>query len=136
MREIIMTERQIELAFENKRHWDLRRRNMYAEDLGPNIKKLNNTTRSEFRIVLNEEGTSASNMLTERDQLDFTNPLNGLRTYNNRFRQYKFNIDLYSPINYPQPKYNFYPIEKENIEKNPNFKQTLYWGGTFDPLEE
>ena len=133
MREIILTERQIELAFENKRYFDLRRRNMFSEDLGPNIKKLNNTTRSEYRIILNEEGTSADEMLLIRDVLDFTN----VRQYNNSFvRRYPYNLDDYSPINYPQPQYNFLPIQKENIEKNPNFEQTIYWEGTFDPLEE
>ena len=135
MREAIMTERLVELAFENKRYWDLRRRNMFAEDLGPNIKKLNGTTRSEYRIVLNEEGTSAAEMYAERSELDFNDPLGGLRLYNNKFKRYPFNIDNYSPINYLQPKYNFFPIEKDNILKNPNFEQTNYWGGTFDPLE-
>lgn len=133
MREIIMTERQIELAFENKRYFDLRRRNMFSEDLGPNIKKLNNTTRSEYRSILNEEGTSAEEMVLIRNELDFSN----VRQYNNSFgRRYAYNLDTYSPINYPQPKYNFLPIQRENIEKNPNFEQTIYWEGTFDPLEE
>lgn len=34
LREAIIRERQIELAFENKRFWDLRRRNMFSTDLG------------------------------------------------------------------------------------------------------
>lgn len=132
-REIIMTERQIELAFENKRYFDLRRRNMFAEDLGPNSKKLNNTRRSEYRVILNEDGTTADDMLLIRDDLDFGN----VRQYNNSFvRRYPYNLDTYSSINYPQPQYNFYPIQRENIEKNPNFEQTNYWEGTFDPLEE
>ncbi|MFO7658558.1 MAG: RagB/SusD family nutrient uptake outer membrane protein [Bacteroidales bacterium] len=133
MREIIMTERQIELAFENKRYFDLRRRNMFSEDLGPNIKKLNNTTRSEYRIILNEISTTAFEMALIRDGLDFNN----IRQYNNSFvRRYPYNLDTYSPINYPQPKYNFLPIQRDNIEKNPNFKQTIYWEGSFDPLAE
>jgi hypothetical protein len=133
LREVIMTERQIELAFENKRYFDLRRRNMFSEDLGPNIKKLNNTTRSEYRIYLNEQSRSAEEMLLVRDDLDFSN----IRQYNNSFlERFTYNLDYISPINYPQPKFNFLPIEKENVDKNPSIKRNIYWEGSFDPLEE
>lgn len=133
IREAILNERQVELAFENKRYFDLRRRNMFSEDLGPNVKKLNSTTRNEYRVIFNEAGTSAEEMVLVRSELDFDN----VRQYNNSFvNRYPYNLDTYSPIAYPQPEYNFYPIQRENIEKNPNFEQTIYWEGSFDPLEE
>jgi hypothetical protein len=72
-------------------------------------------------------------MFLTRDDMDFSN----VRQYNTTFgERVVFNLDDYSPINYPQPEYNFYPIQTENMSKNPEFEQTIYWGGTFDPLEE
>ena len=133
MREIIMTERQVELAFENKRHWDLRRRNMFEEDLGPNIKKLNGTARTAWRVELNEDRVTPERFLAIRDQYDYSQGI----IYNAYFRSgYEVDLDTESPINYLQPQYNFYAIPQTNIDKNTNLEQTIYWGGTFDPLEE
>ncbi|KPK82928.1 MAG: hypothetical protein AMS27_13625, partial [Bacteroides sp. SM23_62_1] len=47
----VINERRIELAYENKRHWDLRRRNWFAEDYG-SVKKLNGTRRHGIRTLL------------------------------------------------------------------------------------
>jgi hypothetical protein len=133
MREIIMTERQIELAFENKRHWDLRRRNMYEEDLGPNIKKLNGTKRCGWKVQLNEARVTPERFLTIRDGLDFSQAI----VYNAYFLPGKIDtLDTQYAINFPQPKYNFYPLMNENTLKNPELEQNIFWGGTFDPFEE
>jgi starch-binding outer membrane protein, SusD/RagB family len=134
MREIIMNERQIELAFENKRHWDLRRRNMFENDLGPNVKKLNNTRRCGWRVALNESPSRTPDyMLNIRDGLDFNLAI----VYNTYLKSGRRDtLDTQSPINYLQPKYNFYAIPQTNLDKNPNLEQTNYWGGTFDPLAE
>lgn len=133
MREIIMTERQIELAFENKRHWDLRRRNMYEEDLGPNIKKLNGTRRCGWKVQLNEARVTPERFLTIRDGLDFSQAI----VYNAYFLPGTVDtLDTQYAINFPQPKYNFYPFQNENTLKNPELEQSIYWGGTFDPFEE
>jgi hypothetical protein len=133
MREIIMTERQIELAFENKRHWDLRRRNMYEEDLGPNIKKLNGTRRCGWKVQLNEARVTPERFLAIRDGLDFSQAI----VYNAYFLPGTVDtLDTQYAINFPQPKYNFYPFQDENVLKNPELEQSIYWGGTFDPFEE
>ncbi|MBN2215288.1 MAG: RagB/SusD family nutrient uptake outer membrane protein [Bacteroidales bacterium] len=133
MREIIMTERQVELAFENKRHWDLRRRNMYEEDLGPNIKKLNGTRRCGWKVQLNEARVTQERFMTIRDGLDFSQAI----VYNAYFLPGKVDtLDTQYAINFPQPKYNFYPFQDENTLKNPELEQNIYWGGTFDPYEE
>ena len=133
MREIIMTERQVELAFENKRHWDLRRRNMYEEDLGPNIRKLNGTRRCGWKVQLNEARVTPERFMTIRDGLDFSQPI----VYNAYFLPGTVDtLDTQYAINFPQPKYNFYPFQDENVLKNPELEQNIYWGGTFDPFEE
>jgi hypothetical protein len=132
MREIIMTERQIELAFENKRYWDLRRRNMFENDLGPNIKKLNGTRRTSWIIEL-QASVVKEQFDLERDIREFDKPAG----YNKYFKPgYEENLDTESPFNYPQPKYNFFGLPQTNIDKNPLLEQTLYWGGTFDPFLE
>ncbi|MBN2609996.1 MAG: RagB/SusD family nutrient uptake outer membrane protein [Bacteroidales bacterium] len=133
MREIIMTERQVELAFENKRHWDLRRRNMYENDLGPNIKKLNGTRRTGWKVLLNEARVDPVRFLTIRDGVDFSLA----PVYNAYFKQgVEDSLDTQYAINFPQPKYNFYPFANENMLKNPELEQNIFWGGTFDPYEE
>jgi starch-binding outer membrane protein, SusD/RagB family len=134
MREIIMNERQVEFAFENKRYWDLRRRNMFENDLGPNVKKINGTRRYGWRVLLNESGIKTPDyFLTIRDGLDFSQAI----VYNTYFQSgYQDTLDTQYPINYLQPKYNFFAIPQTNIDKNPNLEQTNYWGGTFDPLAE
>jgi hypothetical protein len=134
MREIIMNERAVELAFENKRHWDLRRRNMFEEDLGPNVKKINGTRRCGWRVELNQNASRTPEyMLSIRDGIDLSSTFN----YNTYFKHgYRDTLDTQYPINFPQPMYNFYAIPQTNIDKNPNLEQTSYWGGTFDPLAE
>jgi len=51
MLEAVMLERKIELSFENKRHWDLRRRNMFINDLNQ-TPKINGTKRHGISVVL------------------------------------------------------------------------------------
>lgn len=130
MREAIMHERQIELAFENKRHFDLRRRNMFEENLGK-TPKLNGTRRGAVRIYPKslvefsidnevEEGSINANNYTDYFQAPDT----------------LWVLDTQYPINYPQPQYNFYAIPETNLQKNPNLQQTTFWGGSFDPLSE
>jgi hypothetical protein len=143
MREIIMTERQVELAFEGKRHWDLRRRNMFEEDLGPNIKKLNGTRRNAWRIELNPNLLGVEGeMKKAREKLidiggDRDFDLSDIWVFHNYFKDgYKKALDEQYTINFPQPKYNFYPIQQTNLDKNVNLAQSAAWGGTFDPLAE
>lgn len=135
MREIIMTERQIELAFENKRHWDLRRRNMFAQDLGPNIKKLNGTYRYGWRTELNQVRFDP-----EYAELAREDPTIWDLTKNNVYRgafnvNYADTLDTESTLNFKQPEYNFYPFYSEDVSKNPNLEENIYWGGTFNPYE-
>jgi len=136
MREIVLTERQIELAFENKRHWDLRRRNMFTNDLGPNIKKLNGTFRYGWRIELNQiRFPDYNEFVLQRDAGVF--PFNTALYYKQTFNvNYADTLDTEYAISFLQPDYNFYPLPLDDISKNPNLEQTIYWGGNFDPFDE
>ena len=129
MVEAVMLERQVELAFEDKRYWDLRRRNLFAE-------KLNGTYRYGIKTFLKPipDSTLAQTVnwfRTIRDTIDL----------NNNFDEY-FYTELWlkderSEINYPQPLYNFFAIPPAMLDRSPAIEQTLGWdNGTFDPLEE
>jgi hypothetical protein len=139
MREAIMRERQVELTFENKRYWDLRRRNMFAEDLG-SIKALNGTRRNRYIEQLTLNTVTEANFKKIRDNTDFNGSTNNV--YNTYFYAAadppkEEPLDTKQAISYQQPKYNFFAIPKTNLDKNPNLQQTAGWSnGTFDPLAE
>jgi hypothetical protein len=133
MREVIMTERQVEMAFENKRHWDLRRRNMFEEDLGPNIKKLNGTVRYGLRIELNQARFDPLEAATGRETWDLNRKFIYAQAFNKRYFKV---LDTRDVINFKQPEYNFYPIPVTQLDKNHKLEQNIYWGGTYDPFDE
>ncbi|MDR0711377.1 MAG: RagB/SusD family nutrient uptake outer membrane protein [Prevotellaceae bacterium] len=139
MREAIMRERQVELAFENKRFWDLRRRNMFMSDLG-SIKALNGTVRNRYIEELNLSITTESGFKNIRNTTNFDGDDNSYYNsyfYNTSTPAREDPLDTKQAINYQQPKYNFYAIQKTNLDKNPNLQQTTGWSeGTFDPLAE
>jgi hypothetical protein len=134
LREAIMRERQVELAFENKRYWDMRRRNMFTESLGSSTPAFNGTRRTTWREKLETNTvteamfTNMRNTLTEQDFMD---------NYTYYFqRATEWTMDVEQAVNYLQPKYSFLPIQQTNLQKNLQLEQTSYWGGTFDPLAE
>ena len=60
------------------------------------------------------------------------------KNYNKYFKTtYNVEIDL-QDIDFPQPKYNFYFIHRDWLEKNQNLQQTIRWGtyNPFDPLAD
>ncbi len=129
MREAIIWERQIELAFENKRYWDLRRHNMFAEDLGSNTPKLNGTQRRGLRIMAKPPYSTAA-IDTLRDDMDINSP-----DYTKYFIVIPRTLDADYLINFPQPQYNFFAIPQNILDRSPAVEQTLGWAnGTFDPL--
>jgi hypothetical protein len=145
MVEAVMLERKIELAFENKRHWDLRRRNMFINDLNQ-TPKINGTRRHGISIALDTayihsidpgvriKKDSAFSHFEKviMDTLD-------LDEYYEAFFNTTYNTELDEiEINFLQPKYNFYYIPVSEMEKNINMRQTIYWTEVdpFDPLAE
>jgi hypothetical protein len=119
LQDAILHERQIELAYEAKRYWDLRR-NMLFESL------LNGTRRHGLTATLL---VSDSAWAQVRDTVDLES------RYQEFFAQRVDSLDITFPINW-RPNYYFYAINPDHITANGNLKQTLGWGaGTFDPLQ-
>lgn len=119
----IMKERQIELAFEGKRFWDLRRRKLLESTLNGTkrnalVVQLKSTGLTTDYIALTREASAASSL----DALytsSFTVSLKALDTQN---------------INFQAGNY-FYGIPTAAINNNINLKQNNTWGGPFDPLQ-
>lgn len=140
--EIVMNERRVELAFEGKRFLDLRRRNMFTDDLGSNIKKLNGWKKSGSGFTFALDGTTATNF----DQIKNSLPVDSVYKY---FKMTpKSSGPLVKPINYKAVtnpvdlltsttgNYNFFDIPEGIMTRSPAIKQTLGWpAGDFNPFE-
>jgi hypothetical protein len=143
MIEAVLLERKIELAFENKRHWDLRRRNMYIENLY-NTPKINGTRRHGIEIDLDTSYivSLVPELSGKEDSIYyyFENVLIDTIDLDKSYDKYfitKYNVELeQTEINYLQPEYNFFFIPNEELEKNTDMQQTIYWTDVdpFDPL--
>ncbi|WP_439484359.1 RagB/SusD family nutrient uptake outer membrane protein [Cyclobacterium plantarum] len=117
MQEAILQERRIELAFESKRHYDLRRNRLFES-------KLNGTRRHGLRIELKDGVT--------REQVETANLE---EQYDELFDQEVIEIDFQFDINW-QPEYYFYAIPNSHLQLNSRLEQTAGWpGGTFEPLQ-
>lgn len=127
IREAYIDERFIEFAYEGKRWADLRRWKRY--DILNNMKY-----RSTLRLVVKDyENTIGENNAKGFDwtkdmydpevrklfRFDYIECVDG-------DKQYQFNLDL---------NHWFYPIKRDDLERNPNLEQNNEWGGTFDPLK-
>jgi hypothetical protein len=118
MQNAIMLERQIEFAYEAKRHWDLRR-NMLFESL------LNGTRRHGLKITLLVPAATWNQV---RDTVDLD------ATYGQYFAHQVISLDPQFTIAW-KSNYYFYAIPSSHLQLNSNLKQTIGWaGGTFDPL--
>ena len=119
LQDAIMRERRIELAYENKRYWDLRR-NMLFET------QLNGTRRRGLRITL-KVPAATWNAIRDTVNLD--------TRYRDFFNHQVINLDTQQSISW-RPNYYFYAIPSEHLELNGKLQQTLGWpGGSFDPLQ-
>lgn len=143
--EIVMQERRIELAFENKRYYDLRRRNMFSTDLGTKILKLNGYKRATSRLTIALATGKTKKMVNDYivSAGGITNAIDIL------YRDYftvkaatvsPFAIKMNFPQSYPivdgVPSYNFFDIPDAIMQRSPALTQTKGWpGGTFDPFE-
>jgi hypothetical protein len=149
LRQIIMVERQVELAYENKRYWDLRRRKMFREDLGQYVKKLNGTQRHGFTYTairgFHNEITDETSPYYGQLRMDTALALGHLdiddeSSFSSYWRITYRNLDVYNSepilIDY-QPLYDFFAVPSSMLEKSKLVQQTLGWiNGTFDPLDE
>ena len=143
MIESVMLERKIEMAFEDKRHWDLRRRNMYINDLY-GTPKLNGTRRHGLIVELNEAHVLSVLPGINSDSVYyyFENVIMDTLDLDAHYTEYfntTFNVEMDSrDIFIPQPKYNFYFMPKNELERNKNLRQTINWTNVspFDPLDD
>ncbi len=121
IREAYMNERFIEFAYEDKRWGDLRRWKRF--DILNNLKY-----RSGLYLVIKNND--------DIRKMDWTGNMIGDPELRKMFRfdyiecldantDYSFNLDL---------NHWFYPIKKDDLDRNSKLQQNKEWGGTFDPL--
>lgn len=123
MREAILLERRIEMAFEGKRPDDMRRRRLYGQ--------LNGSKRRGLIINLTGFGGDKNAFFDayNNGNVDLD------QHYSNYFEDSFRELDLLNTINY-RNEYYFYAIPMTHIEKNARLVQTSGWdGGSFDPLQ-
>lgn len=124
IREAYMTERYIEFAYEGKRWNDLRRWKRF--DILNNIKY-----RSSLWLVINDYSiVEKGNFDWTKDMLDpEVNKLfrfNYIECVDGDKALWRFNLDN---------NHWFYPIKKDDLDRNSKLEQNNEWGGTFDPLK-
>ena len=124
IREAYITERYIEFAYEGKRWDDLRRWKRF--DIMNDIKY-----RSTLNLVIND------NSLVSNGTFDWTWSMEDpdvrklfhfeyIECVDGDKNIYRFNLDL---------NHWFYPIKKDDLDRNSKLEQNNEWGGTFDPLK-
>jgi hypothetical protein len=133
LRTLILGERQIEFAFENKRNADLRRsRTMHL--LTGNMSKLEiQLVKPPVGSVLNDKGVleAVTNGVMFRDNLN----INDKTVYSTYFRTVVVTNTTYLPYNIPEFHY-FYTFHNDFVNFGANIAVTSGWpGGTFDPLD-
>ena len=119
LKDAVLFERRIELAYENKRYWDLRR-NMLFES------QLNGKRRTGLKITLK---IPTATWLTLRDTVNLD------ARYPEFFTHSVINLDTQQAIAW-KPNYYFYAIPTSHLQLNSNLAQTNGWAnGSFDPLQ-
>lgn len=125
MRAAIRLERQIELAFEGKRFWDLRRWRAFESTL-------NGTRRHGHTITLKipkAQWDALRNSMTPQQLEEHLQ-----QNYTTYFQHTVKNTDTQFDINW-RPEYYFFAIPTRHLQLNSKLEQTQGWaGGTFDPL--
>jgi starch-binding outer membrane protein, SusD/RagB family len=127
LRTLILNERQIEFAFENKRNADLRRsRTMHL--LTGNMSKLEIALVSTANKATLEAST---NGVMFRETIN----VNNKATYQTYFRNVTVTNTTYLPYNIPEFHY-FYTFHNDFVNFGSDILPTVGWaGGLFDPLD-
>ena len=119
MIDAVMLERKLELAFEGKRYWDLRRRRLFATELNGKVR----------HGILPKLKIAESEFNTMKDTIDFEN------NYAVYFKDSLVILDKKFAIDF-KDNYYFYAIPNKYLETNSKMEQTQGWsGGTFNPLD-
>jgi hypothetical protein len=135
----VLYERQIELAYEGKRYYDLRRWKLLEPVMNNAIKQ-----RKGLTILLAPNSSGADYIAGTRDALVNTNGLDAVYdqyfTYapvvisnsGSTLGELKY-LDS-APINF-QPADYFFGFPLGALQSDPNIQQNNTWGGPFDPLQ-
>lgn len=119
--EAILYERKIELAFEGKRFWDLRRWKKFETEL-------NGKRRTGLRMKLK----IGAGIPTSAEFSATRNTLSLDEIYD-KYLEFEVQVKDGAEINW-RPEYYFFAIPDGALNNNTNLKQNNTWGGPFNPL--
>ncbi|NQU51949.1 MAG: RagB/SusD family nutrient uptake outer membrane protein [Bacteroidetes bacterium] len=121
VREAILAEKFIEMAFEGKRFWDLRRHRMLDRLDG---------MRKYGIMALTVNGRDATELTADDVQKAAKSEILPTEFYSEVVEL----IAGSGPTQMVMPEtYYFFPIRLSDIDKNPNLEQNTGWGGNFNP---
>lgn len=125
IRKAILDEREIELCYEGHRFWDLRRTR--------NMMKLSGWTKHGIEaIAINADGT-------DMDLNEARTKTNNYELTTSDFRYVIHQVPYTEAAEREfviEESFYFFPIQKVNLDENPNLEQNNNWGGTFNPTME
>jgi hypothetical protein len=122
MFEAILHERQVELAFEGKRFYDLRRWKKFET-------VLNGKSRNGVTINLKSSAITPEEFAARRDGMNLDS------VYKNYLEIVPKKLDTKYLVNW-KPEYYFFAIPQQALTNNPRLEQNIGWpSGTFDPLK-
>ena len=125
IRKAILDEREIELCYEGHRFWDLRRTR--------NMMKLAGWTKHGIEaIAINPDGTDMD-LNEAREKTNNSELTTGDFRYIIHPGPYTEAAEREFVI---EESFYFFPIQKVNLDENPNLEQNNNWGGTFNPTME
>ena len=125
IRKAILDEREIEFCYEGHRFWDLRRTR--------NMMKLAGWTKHGIEaIAINPDGT-------DMDLNEAREKTNNYELTTADFRYIIHQVPYTEAAEREfviEESFYFFPIQKVNLDENPNLEQNNNWGGTFNPTME
>lgn len=119
MRQALLDEKRVEFCFEGQRFWDLRRHRLLHTFLNGQRKYGCLATLKEG-IDLDDAIARSKNYTLMPDEFDY-------KAEDLMFQNPNGENEMYTP-----ETYYFFPIAKEQIEKNNNLEQNEGWGGNFN----
>jgi len=141
--ELVLNERRVEMAFEGKRIFDLRRRNMFTADLGTNTLKLNGWRKSGSGYRFDSLAVASPVLYkVKRDTIAFeriyayfkmTAKTSGPAVKGIAYKCVETQEALKTHV---AGSYNFFDIPDGILTRSPAIVQTNGWAnGQFDPFE-